>query len=1034
MAGVLILMAGFGIWRLMQGPVELDRLVPYVEHAFDGAGDGLGMTISGVRLSLDRTTHELHLWAENVRLALPDGEPVANFPEMATSFSPAALLQGRLAPTQVSIEHAVLHLKRHETGGITFRVGTATDDAGPDFGPQLIDQLIFNTEQGASLSSLRRLRIRDATVILDDKVTGQRWRATNVDAAMRRDALGVDGDVSLAFPLDASTAELRATFSYTAPTRKLDVTLNADGIDPVAVASLFPEARPLAQIHAPVAGALTTRLDLAAGRSEGIRLDLSFGAGRWTNGILPAGFLETSGGVLHAVYAPENSELRLERFALDLGGGEQAVLEGTLAGVTPEMLTGQAPPPADLAGKLGIKVMNIPMAKLDRLWPATFSPGGRRWVLANLRDGVIDQASAQLQLHFNAADYAAQVASAAGELRYHDISVNYFNGLPLARKLVGTASFAGNRMEFTPVSGNVKGLKYTGGSIQLTELGSPTEWATVDLNLSGPLSDVLDIIDNKPLHYAHAVGLDPAHVGGRTETQLHFRFPLVSDLKLDAVEYAAKSSLSGVSIAKAALDRNLSDGELALEVGPTGAHLKGTAQLDGVPITLDGETGFRHGGPKTRYRVGLRLDQDARRRLGLDIADEQLHGPIGAEVTYTAEEPGRGQAVAMLDLGDATLAIPDFGWEKPSRAPGSIKLVLDINKDTVVRLPEVEIKAVGLDGRFALNLGGDHREIDRVEIKRLVLGGSDITGTISRRLGGGWQASLSGPHFDASQLIKQTTPPGATPLAISGHFDHLTLSPRHEIVNVSAQMLRRAGSWQSVQIDGRYPNGHKLDLQIGGEGSSRRMLFTSNDLGATLALLGIADNVVGGEATISGSISEAGGKRTLRGHLEGSTYSLVRAPAFAQVLGMASLDGAAQLLAGGGVPFSVLRADFVYDGSRVALDRAVAYGSSLGLTANGNFDIDRDLVELQGTIAPAYALNSLLGIGSLPLIGDILTGGEGQGLLAANYRLSGPAADPQVSVNPLSALAPGFLRQLFQFALPPAQAQQQPAPVQPAQQ
>ena len=69
-----------------------------------------------------------------------------------------------------------------------------------------------------------------------------------------------------------------------------------------------------------------------------------------------------------------------------------------------------------------------------------------------------------------------------------------------------------------------------------------------------------------------------------------------------------------------------------------------------------------------------------------------------------------------------------------------------------------------------------------------------------------------------------------------------------------------------------------------------------------------------------------------------------------------------------------------------------------------------------------------------PLIGTILTGGEGQGLLAANYRMSGPAADPQVSVNPLSALAPGFLRQLFQYALPPAQAQQQPATVLPAQQ
>jgi hypothetical protein len=52
---------------------------------------------------------------------------------------------------------------------------------------------------------------------------------------------------------------------------------------------------------------------------------------------------------------------------------------------------------------------------------------------------------------------------------------------------------------------------------------------------------------------------------------------------------------------------------------------------------------------------------------------------------------------------------------------------------------------------------------------------------------------------------------------------------------------------------------------------------------------------------------------------------------------------------------------------------------------------------------------------------SLLLGGEGQGLSAANYRLTGSATDPRVSGNPLSALTPGFLRRLFQpnFRNPP---------------
>ena len=125
------------------------------------------------------------------------------------------------------------------------------------------------------------------------------------------------------------------------------------------------------------------------------------------------------------------------------------------------------------------------------------------------------------------------------------------------------------------------------------------------------------------------------------------------------------------------------------------------------------------------------------------------------------------------------------------------------------------------------------------------------------------------------------------------------------------------------------------------------------------------------------------------------------------------------MLSGSGIPFSTLRGDFAYSSNHLVLENLLGYGGAIGATANGTVDLGRDRLDLQGTIVPAYALNSI--IGNIPLIGSLLLGGEGQGLFAANYQVTGSAADPQVSVNPLSALAPGFLRRLFQpnFGLPP---------------
>ena len=235
------------------------------------------------------------------------------------------------------------------------------------------------------------------------------------------------------------------------------------------------------------------------------------------------------------------------------------------------------------------------------------------------------------------------------------------------------------------------------------------------------------------------------------------------------------------------------------------------------------------------------------------------------------------------------------------------------------------------------------------------------------------------------------------------------MGAHRELRQVNAELLRTAGTWQTGRIDGRHLSGHPVSLRFG-EAGSPRLTFQSDDLGATLKLLDIADNVVGGHLTIDGQLTETAGKRTLRAHVEGQNYTIARAPGMAKLLALPSLTGFASLLSGTGLPFSTLRGDFVYSGSQITIERMLAFGELLGITANGWIDIDRDRLELQGTVAPAYLINSILG--NIPVIGQLLGGGS-QGLIAANYQLSGPMSDPAVAVNPLSALAPGILRQLF---------------------
>jgi hypothetical protein len=109
--------------------------------------------------------------------------------------------------------------------------------------------------------------------------------------------------------------------------------------------------------------------------------------------------------------------------------------------------------------------------------------------------------------------------------------------------------------------------------------------------------------------------------------------------------------------------------------------------------------------------------------------------------------------------------------------------------------------------------------------------------------------------------------------------------------------------------------------------------------------------------------------------------------------------------------FSKIVVPFRYGDGSVVLDDAYANNSSLGLTAKGQINLLAGQTAITGTIVPAYFFNSMLG--QLPLIGKLFSPEKGGGVFAARFGVNGSLEDPTITINPVSALTPGFLREIF---------------------
>ena len=227
-----------------------------------------------------------------------------------------------------------------------------------------------------------------------------------------------------------------------------------------------------------------------------------------------------------------------------------------------------------------------------------------------------------------------------------------------------------------------------------------------------------------------------------------------------------------------------------------------------------------------------------------------------------------------------------------------------------------------------------------------------------------------------------------------------------------AVTLRHDGHyWDQIVFDASLPEQVPVSVRYQANGGKHQLSVTSTDAGAVLRAFDIMDNVKGGTLTVTGEADDAAPARPLIGKAEIADFRLVKASILARLLTMATLTGFVDVLTGEGFQFNRFESDFTKTEGRLDIKLARAHGPSIGLTATGYADFDHHNVDMKGTVVPAYALNGILN--DIPILGFVLTGGEGQGMFAVTYHASGPLEQPEISVNPLSALTPGFLRGVF---------------------
>ncbi|HJS30760.1 MAG TPA: AsmA-like C-terminal region-containing protein, partial [Alphaproteobacteria bacterium] len=661
-----------------------------------------------------------------------------------------------------------------------------------------------------------------------------------------------------------------------------------------------------------------------------------------------------------------------------------------------------------------------------RLWPISVSANARRWIIENLSKGVIEEGRFQLSMAAPSGGAELVAERVDGAFRFSGLSVQYLKGLPPVEKVAGTGKVGLTRVDLEANAGELGQLRVQGAKIALTDFDRDVELASIDVTVSGPLREHLELVDRPPLGFVKAIGQTPGNFDGDATVRINFKFPLLDRLKVEEIDMAVTADVSKFGLRDVVLGQDARDGTLAMRLNNKGLDIRGALTVGQVAAEIEMVRNFQAGAPvigETKAR-GVFSSAD-RAAFGFDLRPA-VDGPVDVSLVYTERRGGRSQLAADMKLDAATLAIVDQDWSKPPGVPANARVEMRLENGRPVDLPLLRASGGGLQVNGRGVFAADGKALARIDVDTLKVGRTDVRGGFARGPQG-ISIDVEGKAFNGEPFLRdrgvgtaRTRPTDGRPeLRVVAKVDRLYLAPDRFFDQLSLDGFRSPRRWERIDLQAQTPvaggasQPAAIDLKT--DTAGRQTLYAHADnAGALLKIVGATPNVIGGKLELKGATDASIAEAPIVGRIEMKEFRLVNAPGLARILSIALLTGILDSLQGEGIGFTRLYGEFEAFDAEIKIRDARAYGSALGITAKGSLDPGSESVKLSGTLVPAYALNSVFG--NIPLLGRILVPEKGGGLFAANYTISGPIADPEVSVQPLSTLAPGFLRGLFDLS------------------
>jgi hypothetical protein len=666
----------------------------------------------------------------------------------------------------------------------------------------------------------------------------------------------------------------------------------------------------------------------------------------------------------------------------------------------------------------GVAGTRMPVSALKRLWPLFAAVDVRDWVEDHISGGMVERlvvaGNAPLE-DFKHNGPPMPDDGLSIDIETSGTMVRPLPNLPPIRDADLNVRIVGRNVVVNLGRGTVEAasgrkLNIAGGVFEVPDTHAKPAPARASFRIDGGMPAGAALLASEGLRDTVGITLDPASTRGTIAAQVAVKLAIAKPMPEDSSSYVINADLTNFSADKMLLGQKVEASTLKAVATSDGFQIKGDVRINGTPATIDLRK--QKGDVDAELHMQSTIDEAARRRLGIDLGST-IVGAIPVKVVgHVGDNVSEEGMSVEADLTPVKIDNLLPGWVKPAGKPARATYAM-LKTGKTLRFDDLSIDGSGATVRGSIEFDNANELISANFPVFALSDGDKLTLKVDRGSDSALRVYMRGDVYDGRNFVKSTlastdkTKQKQEDLDLDLKVGTVAGHNGETLRGLDLKLSRRGGRIRTFSMTSKIGRDTPLngDLRVRARDNHQVIYFETEDAGALFRFTDMYPRMFGGQMWVAMDPPTQEQSPQV-GTLYIRSFVVRGEPTLERVV-----SGAPNAAGISGIDFSEMRADFTRFPGKMSVRDGVVRGPLVGATVEGNIDYTRDDVHLRGTFVPFYGLNNMFG--QIPIVGLFLGGGNKEGLVGINYEAVGPPGAPRITVNPVSAIAPGLLRKFI---------------------